>query len=146
MSSQTLGLLIGGLIPAIAYTFSNTLAKTSTQAGIGVGPYLLFVGMGILIIGVLFTFVLPVGSVTVRSGGMSLIMGLCWGVGTGSVALALSQYHAPLGKLVPLFNMNTLFTVLIALWIFSEWKQVKVPQLLLGSALIVVGGTMVARA
>lgn len=146
MSAQTVGLLIGGLLPALAYTVSNTLAKSSTQAGIGVGPYLLFIGLGILIVGVVFTYTMPYGSVSLRSGSYSLIMGLFWGIGTGSVALGLSRYHAPLSQIVPIFNMNTLFTVLIALWIFSEWKDVRVPQLLLGSVLIVVGGTLVARA
>jgi transporter family protein len=146
MSAQTVGLLIGGLVPALAYTVSNTLAKSSTQAGIGVGPYLLFIGLGILIVGVVFTYAMPYGSVSLRSGSYSLIVGLFWGIGTGAVALALSQYHAPISKLVPLFNMNTLFSVLLALWIFAEWKQVRVPQLLLGSVLIVLGGTLVARA
>jgi len=32
------------------------------------------------------------------------------------------------------------------LWLFAEWKQVHTMQLLIGSALIVVGGTLVARA
>tara|TARA_Y100000310_G_scaffold329686_1_gene399996 strand:- start:279 stop:719 length:441 start_codon:yes stop_codon:yes gene_type:complete len=146
MSTQTVGLLIGGLVPALAYTVSNTLSKSSTQAGIGVGPYLLFIGLGILIVGVVFTYAMPYGSVSLRSGSYSLILGLFWGVGTGAVALALTQYQAPISKLVPLFNMNTLFSVLLALWIFAEWKQVRVPQLLLGSVLIVIGGTLVARA
>jgi hypothetical protein len=42
--------------------------------------------------------------------------------------------------------MNTLITVLLALWVFAEWKTVHIPQLLLGSILIVIGGTLVARA
>lgn len=146
MSTQTLGILIGGLLPAIAYTFCNVFAKTSMQAGIGIGPYLMFVGVGILVVGFIFTLLLPYGSVTLRSGTHSLLMGLTWGVGSGLVALGLARYHASLSQLVPLFNMNTLFTVLLALWIFAEWKEVRVPQLLLGSILIVIGGTLVAKA
>lgn len=146
MSAQTAGLLIGGLIPALAYTASNTLAKSSTQAGIGIGPYLLFVGAGILVVGMVFALLMPLGSVSLRSGTQSVLMGFAWGVGTGAIALALSRYQSTLSQLVPLFNMNTLLTVLLALWIFAEWKEVRVPQLLLGSVLIVIGGTLVARA
>jgi hypothetical protein len=41
--------------------------------------------------------------------------------------------------------MNTLISVLLALWVFAEWKQVKVPQLLIGTLLIMAGGIMVAK-
>jgi transporter family protein len=56
------------------------------------------------------------------------------------------KFETPIAKLTPLYNMNTLIVVLLALWIFAEWKEVKVLQLLIGAVLIVMGGVLVARA
>lgn len=73
------------------------------------------------------------------------MVGFLGGIGSVLVSIGIVKYSAPLGKLVPLFNMNTLVTVLLALWLFAEWKEVQVPRLLIGSILIVVGGILVAR-
>ena len=43
-----------------------------------------------------------------------------------------------------LYNMNTLVTVIGALLIFSEWKDVPLLRSLLGSVLIVTGGVLVS--
>ena len=57
-----------------------------------------------------------------------------------------TKYSASISTLVPLYNLNTLIAVSVGLLVFAEWKTVAVPQLLFGSVLIVVGGTLVARA
>jgi len=71
-------------------------------------------------------------------------MGIAWGAGVLLVALAINNYKAPLSVLAPLYNMNTLVTVLGALFIFSEWKDVNVIKLIIGSILIVGGGVLVS--
>lgn len=141
-----MGIIVGGLAPALLYGLTGIFAKASTKAGIGIGMYLFIIGIAIVLTGVIFYFIMPDKSVSLRSGVHAFALGLCWGFGTGLVALGLSTYAIPLGKLVPIYNMNTLVAVLLALWIFAEWKQVKVPELLIGSLLIVIGGTLVARA
>ena len=146
MSPQTTGLIIGGLFAALLYGISNVFTKASIQAGIGIGWYLIIIGIVTALVGAVFFLMIPDQPLSFRSGVYAGLLGLFWGLGTGCIAIALSQYQMPLGKLVPLFNMNTLISVLLALWIFAEWKQVRVPQLLIGSILIVVGGTLVARA
>ncbi len=146
MSPQTTGLIIGGLFAALLYGISNLFTKASTQAGIGIGWYLIIIGIVTAMVGVVFFIIIPEQPLSLRSGAYAGLLGLFWGLGTGCIAIALSQYQMPLGKLVPLFNMNTLISVLLALWLFAEWKQVRVPQLLIGSILIVVGGTLVAKA
>ncbi len=146
MRPETIGIVIGGLFPALLYAGSGLFSKASVQAGIGLGVYLIIAGLTIAVVGIVFCFFIPDKTISIRSGMHAAGLGATWGVGTGMVAMGLAKYHVPLGKLVPLYNMNTLIAVLLALWIFAEWKQVKVPQLLFGSLLIVVGGTLVARA
>ncbi len=145
MTPQTMGLIIGGILAALCYGISNLFTKGSMQAGIGIGWYLICIGIVVIMVGAVFFLIIPEQPINPRSAMMAGLLGLFWGIGTGCVAIALSQYNTPLGKLTPLFNLNTLVTVLIALWIFAEWKQVKVPQLLIGTVLMVVGGVVVAK-
>ncbi len=146
MSNAILGIVIGGIAPAILYGVSGLFSKSSTNAGIGIGIYLLIIGLAVLFVGVGFFIALPDRTLSVRSGLHAAGFGITWALGSGLVAIALSQFGAPIGKLVPLYNMNTLIVVLLGLWLFSEWKQVDMTQLLIGTMFIIVGGTLVARA
>lgn len=146
MQPQTIGLIVGGLIPALLYGITGIFSKSAMQIGIGLAPYLIIIGVTIAVTGLVFGFFQSDWTVSTQSALHSIGLGATWGFGTGLVAIGLSTYGVPLGKLVPLYNMNTLIAVLLALWIFAEWQSVKVPQLLIGSVLIVIGGTMVARA
>jgi|SRR3989344_1857835 len=145
MSSQTIGLLIGGLLPALLFAICNLFVKASNNAGIGVGPYMIIIGAAVIFMGMVFLLFIPDRTLSLRSGLHAFGMGIFWGTGVGLVAIGISWYGAPIGKLSSLFNMNSFFTVLLAFWIFAEWKQVHVPRLLLGSLLIAIGGTLVAK-
>lgn len=144
MTSTTIGLLIGGLIPAVAYAFTQVCQRAGV--GLGVALYLTIVGLTVAVTGgVLLLF----DRSAVWSGRLALFAvgnGFFFAVGTGLVSVAILKYHTPMAKLVPLYNMNTLIGVLLILWIFAEWKQVKPLQLLIGALLIMIGGTLVARA
>ncbi len=41
--------------------------------------------------------------------------------------------------------MNTLVAVCIGLVAFAEWKDVHISKLIIGSVLVVIGGTLVAN-
>lgn len=144
MSSQTLGLLIGGLVPAFMFGFSNVFLKAGTQQGVSTPVVLVSVGCAVVLTGVVLFFVLPDRGTA--GMGYAFLSGACWAVGMTCVTVALQRFHVPLSTIVPLFNLNTLITVVAALWIFSEWKEVGVWQLLTGSVLVVAGGVMVAKA
>lgn len=146
MTTQTIGLLIGGLVPAFLFTISNLGSKGAMQAGIGMGPYILMIGIGVMVTGCIAYLIWPDHSVSLKSGTIALCFGISWGIGVGCVGFAIAQYGSNIGQLAPLFNINTLFTVVIALWLFSEWKNVHVPQLVLGSLFIIIGATLVAKA
>ncbi|NEQ95347.1 MAG: hypothetical protein F6K30_01215 [Cyanothece sp. SIO2G6] len=150
MTPQLLGIVIGGLLPALFYGTSNTFSKISTNAGMPVGIHLLWIGFAISLTGILFSFLLPDQTITfipsIKGVASSSTLGLLWGLGTGCVALGLIRYQAPLAKLTPLFNMNSLVTVFLALVIFAEWQELNLIQLLLGTLLIIAGGVLVSIA
>jgi hypothetical protein len=146
LSPKLLGLLIGGLLPALLFGIAGAFSKTSGNAGMPVGPHMMFVGLAVTVVGLLFQLILP-GSVP--SGwaiASSSLLGFFWATGMGLVLLGILRYQAPLSKLVPLYNMNTLVTVAIALVLFGEWKDANVIQLLLGAGLIIMGGVLVSGA
>lgn len=150
MTPQLLGIIVGGVMPALFYGTSNTFAKISTNAGMPVGIHLLWIGFAISLTGVLFSLFIPEETMnlipSIKGVASSSTLGFLWGMGTGCVALGLIRYQAPLAKLTPLFNMNSLVTVFLALIIFAEWQDLNLLQLLLGTLFIVAGGILVSMA
>jgi len=146
MSPQLLGLIVGGLLPAIFYGTSSVFAKTSSNAGMSVGGHLFFIGIAVSLTGVLFNWVLPGTVPSVAAAISSSMQGFLWALGTGCVVLGLLKYQAPLAKLVPLYNMNTLITAGLALLIFAEWRDADPLRLFIGAGLIVLGGIFVSGA
>ncbi|OGB99182.1 hypothetical protein A2V82_10610 [candidate division KSB1 bacterium RBG_16_48_16] len=145
MSKNMLGILFGGFIPALCYGLAGVLQKSSTQSGISLPLYILATGTGVVFVGVILVIFTPERIISFESGGYAMAIGLFWGLGMTLVAVALSKYHAPVSKLAPLYNMNTLVTVVLGLIIFSEFKEVNTVRLLIGALLIVIGGTLVAN-
>ena len=145
LSPAMIGIIIGGLIPAVVYAFTAIFQRAGAPS-IGIRVYLVTLGLSVAMTGVLFFFVDGSTLWTKRSMAFAIANGVFYAIGTGLVSIAIQKYQTPISKLVPLYNMNTLIAVLLALWIFAEWKQVKPLQLIIGSALIVLGGTLVARA
>ncbi|MEM9216374.1 MAG: hypothetical protein AAGD25_18760 [Cyanobacteria bacterium P01_F01_bin.150] len=150
MTPQILGLIIGGVLPAVLYGTSSVFSKISTNEGMPIGIHLFWIGLTISATGILFAIAVP-GAISslvpsVKGVASSSMLGLLWGLGTGCVALGLLQYQAPLAKLVPLYNMNTLITVGLALILFAEWKDMNTVQLMIGTGLIIAGGVLVSGA
>ena len=146
MTAKTSALLIGGFLPALIYGGSALFQKLSTNLGISISAYLVVVGLGVSIAGLGFYFFDNTVSFTVKASGYAGIFGITWGIATGLVAYSLLHFNVPISQLVPLYNMNTLVAVLLALVIFSEWQELNVIKLLLGTVLIVVGAILVANA
>ena len=145
MSSQTMGLVIGGFLPAIFFGLSGVFAKPSNQLGIGTGLYLMLVGFAAIIVGFALYFLLPDKRISFQSGIYAFLVGLTWAFAAGLVAIALSKYSASISKLVPLYNTNTLIAVAIGLIVFAEWKEINIVKLIIGSVLIVLGCTFVVK-
>jgi len=146
MSPQLLGLLVGGFLPAMFYGVSSVFAKTSSNAGMSVGGHLFFICLAVSLTGALFNVVWPGTVPSVAAAISSSMQGFLWALGTGGVVLGLVKYQAPLAKLVPLYNMNTLVTAGLALVLFAEWRDTDPIRLLMGAGLIVLGGVLVSGA
>ncbi len=145
MTSKSTALLIGGFLPAFIYGGSAIFQKLSTSLGISLSAYLVATGVGIIIAGLGFYILDHNFSFSIRSGVYAGIFGLTWGIASGLVAYALLNFDVPISQLVPLYNMNTLVAVLLALVIFSEWKDLHTIKLLSGTVFIVVGAILVAN-
>jgi len=146
MTTKTTALILGGFLPAIIYGGSAILQKMSVNSGISLSAFLIASGVGLTSVGVCYYFFDGSFSVSTRSGIYACVFGATWGVATGLVAYTLLNFEVPISQLVPLYNMNTLIAVLLALIVFSEWKDLNVIKLLVGSCLIVVGAIFVANA
>ena len=125
---------------------TNAMVKASTEKGISIPLYIICTGGATLLVGLIMLFVMRDMKITMASGGYAFGAGALWALAISGVMIALQNYNASISVLAPLYNTNTLITVALGLWLFSEWQVVKVPQLLLGSLLIVIGGVVVARA
>ena len=62
------------------------------------------------------------------------------------MGLTIIKYGTPLSQLVPIYNINTLFAVLLALVVFSEWQNVNVSTLMIGTLMVTIGAIFVANA
>jgi uncharacterized membrane protein len=145
MTPQTTGILVGGIIPAFGYSAFAIGTKFASQSGLGAGPLLVVVGLACALAGAGFWWALP-AAFDARSLAWGAVSGLAWAVGTGFVSLALVRWGTPIAKLNPIYNTNTLITVVLGLVVFSEWKQVNPWQLVGGAVLILAGSLLVSGA
>lgn len=146
LSAQTLGMIVGGLLPALLYGVSSIFAKVSANAGMSAGGHLIYTGIAVSTIGVLLSLLMPGQAIATSAITASLLFGLLWALGSGCVVIALYRYDVALSKLAPLYNTNTLIAIVLSLIIFAEWQQVDLVKLLGGAVLIVLGGILVSLA
>lgn len=144
LSSNILGILIGGIIPAVVFGIGGVFVKASNQQGISLAYYILFTGIGVLIISLIAFFILNERAINFKSGAYAFTMGATWVVGALLVAFALKKYNTPMSIISALNCTACLFTILLSLIIFSEWKETHVVRLIIGSLMIVIGAMLVS--
>jgi len=148
MSSGAMGLIIGGVIPAILYGVFPIFMKFSGTHQLSVSMGIVMVGLSTALVG---AFSIPfleggLGTLTGKGIAFGALGGLAWGTGALLVSIAILRYGIPVAQITPMFNMNTLVAMLLGLWIFAEWKTAQVMPLLIGALLITVGGIVISRA
>lgn len=144
MSYEIKALLIGGVLPAILYGVTGILQKLSAKAEGGPAMYLICLGAGTVLVGVVLQFILPEQTLSLRSISFALAAGLTFSLGAGLITVALLKYQAAISQLSPLYNMNVLVTVVFGLAIFAEYQDANVLRLIGGTVLIIAGGMLVA--
>ena len=144
MTQAQLGILLGGIVPAILFGIAGLFQKVSADLNPPLGIHLVNIGIGVVSVGVVLWLMNPSQDINLKAAGSSFVIGAAWGTGMSLVAIALVKYNASLAQITPLYNMNTLVTVAAALFIFSEWKDVKMAKLIAGTICIVIGGILVS--
>mgnify|MGYP001546166408 CR=1 FL=1 len=139
-----MGLLVGGIIPAVLLGLFGVLQKAANNAGIGTGSYLIFTGITVSLVGVAVYFLFPDKTISGKAALFTCAAALLWAVSMLLIQLALGHYSIEISRLVPLFNMNTLVAVVLGLVIFAEWNSLNLPTLLMGALCITIGGVLVA--
>ena len=143
MNATYVGILLGGLLPAVIFGVCGVCLKASNQHGIGPGYCLLFAGAGALAVALVLLVMFRGQSVNARSATQAFLVGVTWAAGLALMSLAMTRYRVPVSVIGPLTATACLVTAALALWWFSEWKDVLVVRLLAGAILIVVGAMLV---
>ena len=139
------GLLIGGVLASILLGIGGVFLKASQNAGISTPLFLIGFGLSISLVGVVYYSIFPQWEFTAKGITWSIFAGLANGAGIACITYAMSR-GASLSKLAPLFNSNTLIQVIIALIIFSEFKDVSVTKIIAGAIFVIIGSTLAALA
>lgn len=145
MTDQTIGMLIGGFVPAVLYGLAGVMQKTVQKTGISLSWYIIFISIGVLLASVPLLFTEQAKQLSLKGGIFSVLIGFFWAFGMVAVALGISKFGVPVSKLAPLYNTNTLIAVILGLLIYAEWKDLNIIPLLSGAFLIILGGILVTR-
>jgi drug/metabolite transporter (DMT)-like permease len=146
MDHSTAGIVLGGIIPAFVFGGYGVMQKQCMRAGLGVAGFFLVLG-ATAAVGGLALFAWAPGGVPPLTAALAAVgFALFWSLGIGLILLAVERFGVGISQLAPLYNSATLITVLLGLWLFAEWKEVRALPLLLGAAAIVGGAVIVTRA
>ncbi|MBN1695649.1 hypothetical protein JW879_09700 [candidate division WOR-3 bacterium] len=144
MNSNYTGMIVGGIVPAIIFGLGGIFVKASNQEGISLNYLILFSGIGALIVSILAFVLFEDKSINVKSGIYAFLVGATWVCGVLLVAMALTKYNTPISIISPLNCTACFVTVLLALIVFSEWKNLHIVRLVIGTFLIVFGAMLVS--
>ena len=122
MDHAAAGIVLGGINPAFVFGGYGVMQKRCMRSGLGVAGFFLVLGA--------------------TAAGFALL----WSLAIGLILLAVGRFGASISQLAPLHNSATLITVLLGLWLFSEWKEGSVFPLLVSAMAIVAGAVVAMRA
>jgi transporter family protein len=137
-------MILGGIIPAIVFGLGGIFVKASNQQGISFNYFTLLSGVGVIVISAFSFMVFESRVVSFKSGLNAFLVGATWALGVLLVAMALIKYDTPMSIISPLNCTACLFTVSLALFIFSEWGEVHIVRLLIGTIMIIAGAMLVS--
>lgn len=146
MDARMLPLVLGGFLPALFYGIAGVIQKASGRAGGSASLYLIGFGCGTLLAGVIYRQLSSDPPFAARPLALALIAGISFAAGAGLISAVLIRFDASVAQLAPLYNMNTLITVVLGLTLYAEWANLSVPRLLVGTVAILLGGWLVSSA
>jgi len=146
MTDKTMGVVLGGLLPALCFGVASVLMKVSARAGIGPGPYVLSLAVGVALYGAFTALTQPGRVATGRGVLFAVLVGLVWALGMALIQIALTRHHAAISQIVPLHMLNLVVTIALGFLLFAEARDVDATRLVIGAVLIGIGAVLVARA
>jgi len=112
-----------------------------------INPYIAAVAMGVGVFaffGIIYLALRPEFNNNWQGLGLSVVAGIIWALGMLFALLALAN-NAPVAKLAPIYNINTLIAVALGMVVLKELPvgedRIKV---IIGAILIVIGGILVS--
>ncbi len=138
--------IIGGFIPAVLWGFAAVFQKLSALNSIGPGRYLTVLGVVITVGGIVYTQL--TNEIGWSSKGLifSVSAGLAFTVGAGLLSFVLWRYEFPISRLAPILSANVLVPVLVGVMFLGEGTNFNVPQLMVGTFIVIVGVIVVTTA
>lgn len=136
-------LILGGLIPMFLFGLMTFPVKI-LNGKLHFGYYIFLTGLGVMLVGAVMLFYFSSSTkVTGSQVLLGLLNGFLWGLGALCIFIALLNPKATVSQLAPLYNINTLISVLIGVIFFAEWQNIVVWKTILGTILIILGGWLV---
>jgi len=146
MTDKMMGVILGGLLPALCFGGSSVLMKLAARAGVGLGPYVLSLAVGVGLYGA-FTLLTQSGRVvTSRGVFFAILVGVTWAIGMALIQVALTRYHAAISQIVPLHMLNLIVTIGLGFLLFAEARDLDAGRLVIGAVLMGLGAILVAGA
>ena len=148
MNQNTLGIIVGGLLPSLLYGFSTITMKAGAKYNISTSSYKMIIGIVIFLVGLVSTQIIESQESRLSTSAIALtiISGILWALGTTLVNFSIVKFDTPIAILTPIYNTNTLVAVLGGMILFAEWKIVSAVPVLIGTTLVVLGGIFLAKA
>lgn len=134
-----------GLVAAVCFGVSTLFLKLAQQKGNLTPYYLSFLfGFGIILVFSLLLIFNPQFEFDWKSNRWAIAGGAIWAVGTLAVAIAIVR-KADIARLAPIYNINTLITVLLGIIILKEIPDAsQMIRVIGGAVLIVIGAVLVS--
>lgn len=148
MNQNTVGIIVGGLLPSLFYGFSTITMKAGAKYNISTSAYMMIIGITIFVVGLISTQLIESSESSLNTSAITLtiVSGVLWALGTTLVNYSIVKFDTPIAILTPLYNTNTLVAVLGGMILFAEWKVVSAAPVLIGTTLVVLGGIFLAKA
>ena len=140
--------VIFGIIASLcwgSYIVASKVATSEKYFGINPAWAALFMLVGIAIVFVIGVLKSGVPMPVSKPGiGFAILSGFLWGLGM-YISLKAIGIGADVAKLTPLYNTNTLVTVLLGIFLLHELpKAGDIVRIIIGAVLIVVGAVLVS--
>lgn len=137
--------IVYGIVASVFFALNTIIYKVAAQKGNFSPYYGSFVfGIGIVLIFGLFLLFKPGFEFEWKSSSLALVSGIVWGLGFLAVAIAIAQ-KADVARLAPIYNTNTLLTVLMAIIFLKEIPNASQTfRIVAGAVLIVIGSVLVS--